>query len=193
VSSLDGTLQAHVVLLHDRDVEPKKAVTISIAYTDRNGTPHPIASVTGTTDQRGEFDTSLTGLMWDGTGTVSAAAEAGPTGTATFAVLDRTPPKVSISAAATVHAGMTVDAMVTAMDEIGVSQVFFDVADTGGGGGGGGNNRATITNGALAVTVPFGFDVQTGTPVGTTLTLSALAADLSGNLGAAQTVTVTVN
>jgi hypothetical protein len=191
VSSLDGTLQVRATLLHDRDLETMKSVSISIAYTDRNGTPHEIAPATGTTDQRGEFDATLTGLMWDGTGTVSAAADAGPTGTATFAVLDRTPPKVSITAPATIHAGQTVDVMVAASDEIGVSQVFFDASGMGGGGTPG--DRATITNGALMVTVPFTFDVPSGTAIGATFTLSALAADLSANLGTAPTVTVTVD
>ena len=191
VSSLDGTLQVRAVVQHDRDVLPEKSVTISIAYTDRNGTAHAIASATGTTDQRGEFDTTLTGLTWDGIGTVSAAADNGPTGTATFSVLDRSPPKVSITAPATTHAGMTVNAMVVASDEIGVSQVTFEAI--GMGIGGGPNNRAVITSGELMVTVPFPFDVQSGTPTGTTIMLGALAADLSGNLGAAPPVTVTVN
>lgn len=191
VSSLDGTLAVHTLTLSDRDPVDAKAIQITVDYTDRNGMTHAIAEVDGKTDKKGEFDATLTGLDWDGTGTVHAQIVGGPSGEETFAVLDRTPPKVTI-AQPTIHTNQGATVMVHATDEIGVSQVFFQVSGLEGGGGGFNNgSRSLIASGAGDVTLSFDFDVG-GTPAGTTLTLYALAADLSGNEGAATPVMVTV-
>ncbi len=191
VSSLDGTLSVHTLTLADRDPVDAKAIQITVDYTDRNGTAHDIAEVDGKTDKKGEFDATLTGLNWDGTGTVHAKVVGGPEGEETFAVLDRTPPKVTITPP-TIHTNQGADVMIHATDEIGVSQVFFQVTGFNGGGGGFGNgDRSLIASGATDVTLSFQFDVG-GTTAGTVLTLYALAADLSGNEGAATPVMVTV-
>jgi hypothetical protein len=191
VSSLDGTLSVHTLTLADRDPVEGKAIAVTVDYTDRNGMAHAIAEVDGKTDKKGEFDATLTGLMWDGTGTVHAKLASGPEGDETFAVLDRTPPKVTIEPA-TIRTNNGADVMVHATDEIGISQVFFQVSGADGGGGFGNGNRSLIASGAGDVTLAFQFDTG-NTPAGTVLTLYALAADLSGNEGAATPLMVTVS
>ncbi len=188
ISSLDGTTAVHAIVLADRDPVAKKPVAITVDYTDRNGTAHAIAEVDGTTDEKGSFDATLTGLMWDGTGTVTVAVTGTKlTGDATFAVLDRTPPKATILPPATARIGTDVTAMVHATDEIGVSQVTFET-DSGMTRG-----RSTIiASGSTDATIAFDFTIPDTATVGSTITLYALAADLSGNEGAAQPVTVTV-
>jgi hypothetical protein len=186
ISSLDGTAAVHVIVLADRDPVAKKPVAITADYTDRNGGAHAITEVDGITDAKGAFDATLTGLMWDGTGTVTVASGK-VTGDATFAVLDRTPPKATISPPATARVGQDTTAMVHATDEIGVSQVIFET-DSGITRG-----RSTIiASGASDATIAFDFAIPDTVTVGSTITLYALAADLSGNEGAAQPVTVTV-
>jgi hypothetical protein len=194
VSSLSGALAVHAVALHDKDPQSNKPIAITIDYADRFGTAHAIAEVDGKTDQRGEFDAVIMGLLWDGTGTVHATSKTSSTtaeGDATFAVLDRTPPRVVINAPATAHAGNTVDVTVNATDEIGVSQIIFQV--NGNNNNFGGNGRDTVTSGAMTVNAGFNFDINAQAPIGTVFTLDALAADLSGNEGVAAPVTVTVN
>ena len=192
VSSLDGSLSVHALVLADRDPVDGKAIAITVDYTDRNGMAHAIAEVDGKTDKKGEFDATLTGLMWDGTGTVHAKLTGGPEGDETFAVLDRTPPKVTIEPA-TIRTNNGANVMVHATDEIGVSQVFFQVSGLEGGGGGFNNgSRSLIASGSGDVTLEFQFDTG-NTPAGTMLTLYALAADLSGNEGAAAPLMVTVS
>jgi hypothetical protein len=190
VSSLDGTVAVHVIALADRTPVNDQPIEVTIDYKDRNGTSHTIAPVDGRSGKDGAFDTSLTGLTFDGTGTVTASI-GGTTvsADATFAVLDRTPPAVTITGPANnqIHVNTTARISVTVKDEIGVSQIFFE-SDANG------NNqrdRSTITTGAADVSV--GFDVQANdTQVGQTITLHALAADLSGNLAAAAPLALTV-
>lgn len=193
ISSIDGTLGVHALVLADRTPVEGEAVDVTVEYTDRNGTAHAIAPATGTTDAKGSFDATLTGLTWDGTGTVTVTVpNGGPSGTATFAVLDRTPPKLTITppAASQVQPGNDVTAEVHITDEIGVSQVYFEWA---GPQGGFGRDRASVVaSGSTDATVRFDFGIPDGVPTGTMLTLYALAADLSGNEAAAQPVTVTV-
>ena len=191
VSSLDGTVTVHSIAFGDRDPKENQALTVSVAYTDRNGTAHMIAPVSGTTDKNGAFDTVLTGLSWDGTGTVTVAAGT-ITGAATFAVLDRTPPKVTIvpPAGNVVHINMNTAIQVHATDEIGVSAIYFDTNRNGGGGGNG--QRELLASGATDTMLSFDFQVGGSATVGQMITLYALAADLSGNEAAAMPITVTV-
>lgn len=204
ISSIDGSLSVHAVVLADRAPAAGEHVQISVAYEDRNGTPHAIAPVDGVTDDSGAFDATLTGLSWDGTGTVKVGVTSGEAGsaalmvdgkpleaTATFAVLDRTPPVVSITPPANnqVKRGdNTIKVHVT--DEIGTSQVFFEST-----GQNGNNNRersTVVASGSTDAMVEFNVQVNDTATVGSTITLYALAADLSGNEAAAMPVTVTV-
>ena len=192
ISSLDGTLDARVLVLSDRDPVGKgKAVDLAIDYTDRNGTAHTIAPVSGVTDDRGAFDGTLKGLTWDGTGTVHATV-GGITGEATFAVLDRTPPQVSITPPATVRVNMNAQFQVHVTDEIGVSQVSFEASNGGGGGGNGGQRSTVVASGSADATLGFNYQAN-DTQVGQMVTFYALASDLSGNEAAATPVTVTIS
>jgi hypothetical protein len=187
ISSLDGTLQVHAIALADNEPQADKAMDVTIAYTDRNGMAHAITPASGKTDKAGAFDTTFQGLMWDGSGTVTATIGS-LTGTATFAVLDRTPPKVTITPPAAVPRNTDVNISVHVTDEIGVSQVFFDTSRTTNGNGN--RDRATITTGAGDITVQFTINVPDAP--GTMITLYALGQDMSGNQAAAAPVTVTV-
>ncbi len=190
ISSLDGTAQVHAIVMGDRDPVASKNVALTVSYTDRNGTDHAIAEVDGKTDQKGAFDATLTGLMWDGTATATVTVVGTKiTGDATFAVLDRTPPKVTIEPA-TIHVNQQADVMVHATDEIGVSQVLFQVSGNNVGFGQNGD-RSLIASGSTDVTLSFQFDTG-NLQTGNMLTLYAIASDLSGNQGAATPVTVTV-
>jgi hypothetical protein len=192
ISSIDGTLGVHAVVLGERTPMPSEQVQVSVTYTDRNGAAHMIAPIDGTTDKQGAFDATISGLTWDGTGTISVSvpAVAMLSGSATFAVLDRTPPKVTITPpAAVLVAGTDATIQVHVTDEIGVSQVFFETSVLNQQG-----NRqrsSVVSSGATDATVSFDIAVP-DTAAGTTLTLYALAADLSGNEGAAQPIMVHV-
>ena len=189
VSSIDGTLGVHAIVLAEREPVADTALDITVEYTDRNGTPHMITPVSGKTDGNGAFDATLTGLTWDGTGSVTAAIPGGAEATATFAVLDRTPPAVTIMPPANgqVRLGQDVTIQVHVTDEIGVSQVFFEWN------GQFARERSTVlASGSTDAMVGFDFAVPDNAAVGSMLTLYALAGDLSGNQAAAQPVTVTV-
>lgn len=190
VSSIDGTVGVRARTFADRAPAGGESISITVAYTDRNGTMHDIAPVQGETDDNGVFEGTLVGLMWDGIGTITASVEGTDlTAIATFSVLDRTPPVVAISppAANTVRAGQDVRASVHVTDEIGISQVFFEAGD------GLGRDRATvIASGSTDASISFDFKIPDNASVGSTIALHALAADLSGNLAAAPAISVTV-
>ena len=196
VSSIDGKLSVHAIVLADREPQSGKSVDLAVDYTDRNGTAHAITAMGGKTDKTGAFDTELDGLSWDGTGTVTATV----TGTmvsdaATFAVLDRTPPQATIVPPANnqVKVNTDITIQVHATDEIGVSQVWFETDRFGGGfGGNGGAHTSIVASGSTDVMVGFDFQVPDTATIGSMITLYALAEDLSGNQGAAQPVTLTV-
>lgn len=185
VSSLDGTLEVRATLLAEREPVVGESLQIAVDYTDRGGATHAISAVTSETDEIGVVEARLTGLTWDGKGTVTVTG-AGVTGTASFAVLDRTPPRVTIAppAATSVQRGTDITVSVHATDEIGISQVFFGSSFRA-------RERSLITSGAGDVTLDFDYSVPDVAP-GTTITLYALAEDLSGNQGAAPPITVTV-
>lgn len=185
VSSLDGTLAVRAIVLGDQTPIAGEPLQLAVDYTDRSGTPHSIASISGTTDDVGSFEATFEGLTWDGHGTVTATG-GGIEGAATFAVLDRTPPKVEITppAASTVRRGSDLTVAVHATDEIGISQVFFGSTVRA-------RDRSLVTSGASDLTLDFDFTVP-DQPAGTTFQLFALAEDLSGNQGAATPITLTV-
>ena len=184
ISSLDGTTVVSAIVAADTTPLEDLAVHMTIDYTDRNGTPHAIAPVDGRTDQRGVFTSTIAGLDWDGTGLVTVTHDAASTGTASFSVLDRTPPKIEILPPTTdrhVGPGLPLDIQVHVSDEIGVSSVILDAS-------GDINIRRRTTllaNGSLDTTLTFRVFVDPGAAAGPTIKLYALASDLSGNLAAA--------
>jgi hypothetical protein len=197
ISSIDGTLMVRALALSDRDPVSGDKIDLTIDYTDRNGTDHPIAGISGSTDSNGAFEGTFSGLTWDGTGTVTAVIHGGDgdvTGTATFAVLDRTPPVLAINPPASNQIRVNQDTTVTVhiTDEIGVSQVFFETAYSNNPNGNNNRDRATVVaSGSLDATISF--DVRANdTQVGATVTLYALGADLSGNQAAATPIMLTV-
>ncbi len=185
VSSLSGTLSVRATVVAEREPVGGEPVQITLEYQDRAGTPRAIAPVEGTTDEKGVFETTISGLTWDGTGTVIATG-AGIEGTASFAVLDRTPPKVVITPpiANQVRRGQDITVKVRVTDEIGVSQALFGSSDQS-------RDRSLIASGATDVVLDFDFSVPDLAP-GAMVTLFALADDLSGNQGAATPIIVTV-
>jgi hypothetical protein len=185
VSSLDGTLAVRAIVLGGQTPIAGAPLQLAIDYTDRSGTAHTIAPVSGSTDDVGVFEATFDGLTWDGHGTVTATG-GGIEGVATFAVLDRTPPKVEITppAANTIHRGSDLTVSVHATDEIGISQVFFGSTVRA-------RDRSLVTSGANDLTLDFDFTVP-DQPAGTTFQLFALAEDRSGNQGAATPITLTV-
>jgi hypothetical protein len=190
ISSLDGTLSVHTIVLADRSPMAEETVDLAVEYTDRNGMAHPIAPVSGVTDDKGVFDAELTGLTWDGVGTVTATVAGGAAeASATFAVLDRTPPVVTITppTASQVRAQQDITIQVHITDEIGVSQVFFEWS---GQNQQGRDRSSVIASGSTDATVSF--DLRVPDQIGSMVTLYALGADLSGNQAAAPPITVTV-
>jgi len=206
ISSIDGTLSIHAVALADREPAPDERIGIAVEYTDRNGVAHPIDPVDDVTDAAGAADFTLTGFTFDGIGAVTAQVLSGGSGSeplttggvpvetvATFAVLDRTPPKVTIvpPANSQIRAGQDLQVTVHAQDEIGISQVFFE---TQGSGGNGNNNRdrsTVVASGSTDAMLSFTVSAQDN-QIGSTITLFSLAADLSGNQAAAASVTLDV-
>lgn len=207
ISSIDGTLAVHAIVLADRTPAAGENVEISVDYKDRNGTPHAITAVDGVTDESGAVDATLTGLTWDGIGTVKATVLTGAAGSApmmiggkpleaeaTFAVLDRTPPVVSIIAPTgnQVHRAADNTIVVHVTDEIGVSQVYFETSGNGGNGNGTRERSTVVASGSSDAKVSFDLQVPDTAVLGSTITLYALAADLSNNEAAAAPVVVTV-
>jgi hypothetical protein len=208
ISSLDGTLTVHAAALADKDPATNEAIEITVDYKDRNGVAHTIAPVDGTTDDKGTFDATLTGFTFDGIGTVKVQLLSGAAGSAplmsggnpieadaTFSVLDRTPPTVTIMppASTQVHVNGNATISVHATDEIGIGQVVFQTSgDTGGGGGNGNGRSAVVASGAADTTINFDVQVSQNATIGSMITLYALASDLSGNEQAAAPVVLTV-
>lgn len=202
VSSIDGTIHVRAMAVGDRTPLADEAMALSVAYTDRNGTAHDIMGATGKTDARGAFEATLSGLDWEGTGTVTAAVVDGAgapvmaggapvQGEATFAVLDRTPPTVTILPPTTnnhVGPGLPLDVQIHVTDEIGISQVIFEADGelvT--------SRTSVIASGDTDSTVTFRVRIPDNALPGPTITLYALATDLSGNQAAADAVTLTVD
>lgn len=200
VSSLDGTLAIHAIALADRDPVPGEHIAITVDYRDRHGVAHVIAQAEGVSDETGALDVVLDGLMWDGLGTVKAQILSGGAGSpallrgsepveavASFSVLDRTPPVVMIvpPPASQVRAGNGVSIMVRVTDEIGVSRVFFESSSDS-------NDSTVVTGGSANTSVAFDLDVPGSAAIGSTITVYALAADLSSNEAAATPIVLTV-
>lgn len=191
ISSLDGTTEISALVAADSVPLDGVAVTATIDYTDRNGTAHMIMPLAGTTDKRGVFHAQVTGLSWDGTGKVTVAVDSAVSGDATFAVLDRTPPKLTILPPTTdlrVGPGLPLDVQVQVSDEIGISEVVID-----GTGGINGTRQTVIPSGAVDTTMTFRMSIPIGVAAGPNVVLHALATDLSGNSAAANAMTLVVD
>jgi hypothetical protein len=202
ISSIDGTAHVRALIVDDRSPVADQAIRISVLYADRNGIDHAIAPVDGVTDSTGAFEVTLEGLDWEGTGEVTAEVVdaagavlmsdgAAVAGTASFAVLDRTPPTVRIlppTSDLRVGPGLPLQVAVEVTDEIGVSEVFIEAS------GELDRSRSTVVaSGATTATVTFDFDIPNDARSGPTITLYALAGDLSGNLAAAEPVVLIVD
>lgn len=191
ISSLDGRTTITALVAEDTTPIADHDVHVTIDYVDRNGTPHAIDPIDGTTNERGVFTATLEGLAWDGTGTITVDA-GDATGAATFGVLDRTPPKVTILSPTTdmrVGPGLPLDIQVHVTDEIGVGQVILDTT----GDFGNGRRSTTLVSGTLDGTVTFRLDVPADAPAGPNQELFALATDLSGNSAVAAPLTLTID
>lgn len=197
ISSIDGQAAFRVQAFAGGELIGGDPIDVAVEYVDRNGTSHAITALAGTIADDGSLEGEFSGLTWDGSGTVTAVVHGGSgdvTGSATFAVLDRTPPKLSIigPASHSVRINDETTVMVHVEDEIGISQVFFEASFSNNPTGGNTRARGTvIASGSLASDVPFDLRAQ-DTQIGDTITLYALAADLSGNQAAAAPVTLTV-
>ena len=195
VSSIDGSLSVRAIAVADSDPTSGETITLTVDYTDRNGAAHVVDAIKGKTDAAGVLEATFTGLSWDGAGTVTATlgSNAKVTGTATFSVLDRTPPTVTIMPPANnqVRAQQDTTIAIHVKDEIGISQVSFqtDFSNNGGGNNNNNNRGRLVASGTTDTTINFTLTAgqQTGT-----VTLYALAADLSGNQAAAAPIVVTV-
>lgn len=192
ISSLTATTDVAALVAGDNGAPlADEAVRMSVIYTDRNGVVHDVPGIDGHTDTAGVFHTTLEELKWDGAGTVTIEASAGVVGTATFSVLDRTPPKVEIlppTSDKKVGAGLPLDVQVKVTDEIGVSRVTIDGTGTIQG-----TRSTVISSGATETTITFRMSIPAGATAGPSITLYALASDLSGNQGTAAAMVLTVD
>lgn len=191
ISSLDGSTVVTALVAADTTPLEDVAVRMTVEYVDRNGTPREIAPVDGTTDHRGIFTSTITGLSWDGVGEVTVTHDEASTGTATFSVLDRTPPVIEILSPTVdnhVGPGLPLDVQVHVTDEIGISSITLDATGRIDGG-----RTTVVASGTQDTTLTFRLDVDPDAPAGQTITLYALASDLSGNLQAAQPLELIVD
>jgi hypothetical protein len=205
VSSESGTLAAQAVVLNGNSELKGWTVKLHADYADRNTTMHAVDDASEKSDGVGHVLGSFSGLKWEGSGTVTASvldaagapaldAQKNPiTASATFSVLDESPPTLMITspaAGATVSRtnGLTIN--VSATDEIGVSQVYVQVA-TANGNTNLDRTRSTIATGSTTVNGEFQFDTG-NINTGTSVTIYAMAADMSNNLGVATPVTITL-
>ena len=201
ISSEIGVISARATVFANKDTVSDYKVEFDVAYKDRSGTAINIPAVTDTGNAAGEASASFSGLMFEGSGTVTAKVMdmqgmavvddmSNPIqAAATFGVLDQSPPKVTITSPVNgAHLAMNTPYTITvhATDEIGISQVFTQTTRMNGGNGG--SNR--ITSGAADVTISV--DTDTGGNGTNTITIYAMAADLSGNLGIAAPIVINV-
>ncbi len=204
VSSAEGSLHVRATVLEGNSPLVGWSVRIQISYLDRNGNTRTFAGPTAETDRTGALEHIFEGLYWEGSGTVTAEVldDAGQpfvgrtgsavAGEATFSVLDRTPPVVTILSPAAgnqVGTNLPVQVQVQVDDEIGVSRVHFEAAVLGQGTQ---TQSTLIASGSTSSTITFDFDTG-GAFAGPTVTLFAMAEDLSGNTTAASPLGLVVD
>jgi hypothetical protein len=215
VGSQSGTIEAEAAVTDGKQLLSGWSVLLHVDYTDRNGMAHMIADVTGKTDDSGTAATSFTGLSWEGSGTITASVLDGKgmpaldpkkdpvTISETFSVLDETPPSVMITAPADMAViprvggggGGPMDApftvTVNATDEIGISQIFVQVATSDGNTNIDRTSSKIVASGTTMGTASFNFDGRNTAP-GTTATIYAMAADMSGNLAVSAPIMISI-
>lgn len=197
LSSLDGTMSLRATALSEGDPHGGDKIDITVAYTDRNGTDHAIEPLTGSVNDAGVFEGELAGLDWEGSGVVTAVVhtdDGDVEGTATFAVLDRTPPTLTIEppAGGQVRVNSETTITVHAADEIGISQVVFEAQFSNDQNNGNNRSRSSVVaSGSLATDLKFSLRTN-DTQAGQMVTLYALGSDLSGNQVAAMPVTISI-
>lgn len=189
ISSLDGTTEVSALVSTGSTPLSGEAAHVEVTYTDRNGMAHDVPAFDGVTDDRGVLVTTLTGLAFDGIGTVTVTAGAAE-GAATFSVLDRTPPAIEIlppTQDSKVGPGLPLDVQVHVTDATGVSEVTIDLGDLQG------STRTVAATGDADTTLTFHTAVPLDAQAGPSLEVHALARDLAGNLAAATALTLTVD
>jgi hypothetical protein len=205
ISSESGTLAVEAVVLNGNQQLKGWTVQLHTDYSDRNGMPHAVDDASDKSDVTGLIKHAFDGLTWEGAGKVTASVldNAGQpalddkkqpiTAQATFSVTDESPPAVMITSpagGATVPRGTQLEIAITATDEIGVSQIYVQAA-TANGNTQLDRTRQTIVTGSTSVNGTFGFDTG-NIQVATSVTIYAMAADMSNNLGVATPITITL-
>lgn len=205
ISSESGVLAVEATVLDGNNQLKDWTVKLHADYTDRNGMAHMLDDVAGKSDGTGRVLGSFAGLKWEGAGMLTASvvdpagnpaldpAKNPITAQATFSVLDESPPVLTITSpasGASMPRGNGLTVTVTGADEIGVSQLYVQVA-TANGNTNLDRTRSTIATGSTSVTGQFGFDTGNVT-AGTMVTIYAMGADMSNNLGVAAPVTITL-
>lgn len=203
VSSEDGSLQATAVVVERTSPRKGWNVRLQVSFTDQLGNLRTIGGTTQETDRTGSVRHVFEGLTWAGAGTVTAEVlddDGEPylgrddeplVSEATFAVIDLSPPTVEILPVTSdlrVGPDLPLDVIVRFADEMGVSNVTLQAV---------GELEATrtriVASGSSAGDVVFTLDVPGNAIPGPNITLYALAEDLSGNVAAAEPVTLTVD
>ncbi len=211
VGSESGTLETEAVVTNGLQRLSGWSVVLHVDYTDRNGMDHMITDATGKTDNIGTLAATFTGLTWEGSGKVTASvldAKGMPaldskkvpvTTSEVFSVLDETPPSVMITAPAN-NATIPRDprnntapftVTVSATDEIGISQIFVQVVTSNGNTNLDRTRSTIVASGTTMGTASFNFDGR-DTQSGTTATIYAMAADMTGNLAVSAPITITI-
>ena len=203
VSSAEGSLSATAVVLEGTSPQKNWSIRLQVVFTDQLGRLRTVPGVTADTDATGALRHTFEQLRWAGAGTITAEVldsdgqpyigkDDLPLATeATFAVIDLSPPTVTIlPVTSDNHVGpsLPLDVQVDFGDEIGVSNVILQAV---------GELEATrtriIASGSSSGSVVFDLDVPGGAIQGPNITLYALAEDLSGNITAAQPLTLIVD
>lgn len=204
ISTEDATLRVRATVFDGTTRLRGRTVRIQIAFTDQLGNLRTYQGTTADTDRSGSVEHEFSGLVYSGAGTVTAEVLDGDgepvldgddvpvAAEASFAVIDLSPPVVSIDPSATtdnrVGPGLPLDVEVLFSDNMGVSEVILqyvgELEDT---------SSQIVASGTSSGTVVFENDIPGGAIPGPTITLYALAMDLSGNISAAEPVVLTVD
>lgn len=203
VSSEDGSLVARATVVDGQTPLKGKTVRLTVVFTDQLGNVRSVPGVTEETDRTGAVEHTFEGLFWAGAGSIHAEVLDGDgepyvgredvpvESTSTFAVVDLTPPSVTIQPPTEdLHVGrdLPLDIEVTFTDLMGVANVTIqsvgEMSST---------QSRIIASGSTGGNVVFEFNVPGAAVEGPTITLYALAEDLSGNVAAATPLTLTVD